>query len=267
MYIVKIGGGDDLNLPAIVRGLARLGEPMIIVHGANGVRDRMAEQLRQPKKVITSVSGYPSVYSDESAIDLLMMSYAGLRNKRLVELCQQNGMNAVGLTGVDGGVVRARRNRGIRVEENGRKRVVRDLSGKPLSVNRHLLDTLLDCAYVPVLTVPLLDEAGCAVNSENDEIVRLLQQTYDAETVLQFIGAPGLLKNPTDPTSVIHRLDAEGCEALENDLDGRIRRKLRALHKLLEGHGVRVFIGDGRGPDPVAELLNGGGTVAVGRVA
>lgn len=267
MYIVKIGGGADLNLAGIVRGLARIGEPMIIVHGANAVRDDLAERLRLPKKVITSVSGYPSVYSDESAIDLLMMSYAGLRNKRLVELCQRNGLNAVGLTGLDGGVVRARRNSGIRVEENGRRRLVRDLSGKPLSINRDLLDLLLDRDYVPVLTVPLLDEAGCAVNSENDEIVRLLQQTFGAETVLQFIGAPGLLKNPTDPTSVIHRLDARGCEALESGLDGRIRRKLHALHKLLNGNRVRVFIGDGRGPDPVDELLNGGGTVAVGRVA
>ena len=57
------------------------------------------------------------------------------------------------------------------------------------------------------------------------------------------------------------------AHALESGLDGRIRRKLHALHKLLNGNSVRVFIGDGRGPDPVDELLNGGGTVAVGRVA
>lgn len=267
MYIVKIGGGDDLNLPAIVQGLKAIAEPMIIVHGANGVRDRLAEQLSQEKMILTSVSGYPSVYSDEAAIDLLMMSYAGLRNKRLVELCQQNGLNAVGLTGLDGGIIRARRNKGIRVQENGRKRIVRDFSGKPLSVDRELLDVLLDRDFVPVLTVPLIDESGCAVNSENDEIVRLLQQTFGAETVLQFIGAPGLLRSATDPTSLITRLDADGCARLENDLDGRILRKLRALHKLLESSEVRVFIGDGRGPDPVKDLLNGGGTVAVGRVA
>ncbi len=267
MYIVKIGGGDDLNLPAIVRGLATVAEPMIIVHGANGVRDRLADQLGQPKKTLTSLSGYTSVYSDESAIDLLMMSYAGLRNKRLVELCQQNGINAVGLTGLDGGIVRARRNRGIRVEEDGRRKMVHDLSGKPSSINRELLDLLLDRDYVPVLTVPLVDELGCAVNSENDEIVRLLQQTFKAETVLQFIGAPGILRRATDPTTLIPRLDAESCASLEGDLEGRIRRKLRALHKLLVGNNVRVLIGDGRGPDPVGDLLNGGGTVAVGRVA
>ena len=155
MYIVKIGGGNDLNLPAIVRGLTNVAEPMIIVHGANGARDRLADQLGQQKKILTSLSGYTSVYSDESAIDLLMMSYAGLRNKRLVELCQQNGINAVGLTGLDGGIVRARRNRGIRVEEDGRKKLVHDLSGKPLSINRELLDLLFDRDYVPVLTVPL----------------------------------------------------------------------------------------------------------------
>jgi len=267
MYIVKIGGGDDLNLPGIVRGLARVAEPMIVVHGANGERDRLAARLGHPKRVLTSVSGYESVYSDETAIDLLMMSYAGLRNKRLVELFQQSGVNAVGLTGLDGGIVRARRNRGIRAVEDGRRRMVRDLSGKPLSVDRALLDLLLERDIVPVLTVPLVDETGCAVNSENDEIVRLLQQAFGAETVLQFIGAPGLLRRAGDPTSLIPRLDADACADLERSLDGRIRRKLRALHKLLEAPGLRVLIGDGRGPDPVDELLGGGGTVAVGRVA
>ena len=267
MYIVKIGGGDDLNLPAIVRGLATVAEPMIIVHGANGVRDRLADRLGLQKRILTSLSGYTSVYSDESAIDLLMMSYAGLRNKRLVELFHQNGVNAVGLTGLDGGIVRARRNRGIRIEENGRRKLVHDLSGKPLSVNRKLLDHLLDKDYLPVLTVPLVDEQGCAVNSENDEIVRLLQQTFQAETVLQFIGAPGILRRAADPTTLIPRLDAESCASLESNLEGRIRRKMHALHKLLVDNKVRVLIGDGRGSDPVGDLLNGAGTVAVGRVA
>ncbi len=267
MVIVKIGGGEDLNLAGIIRGLAELVEPMIIVHGANGARDDLAARLGQEVRTLTSVSGYPSVYSDAPALDLLMMAYAGLRNKRLVELCQQHGLDAVGLCGLDGGVIRARRNRGIRVQEDGRRRLVRDLSGKPVEVNRKLLGLLLDAGHVPLLTVPLLDEQGRAVNSENDEVVRLLQAAFKAETVLQFMGAPGLLRDPDDPSSVIRHLDATACATWEGRLGGRIRRKLRALHKLLDNNPVTVLIGDGRCDDPVPNLLAGRCTTAVGVAA
>ena len=102
MIIVKIGGGKNINVEGIVRELAEIDERLIIVHGANYYRDTLAERLGQPKKVVTSVSGYSSVFSDQEAIDVLIMAYAGLRNKRIVELCQRNGINAVGLSGVDG---------------------------------------------------------------------------------------------------------------------------------------------------------------------
>ena len=61
-------------------------EKFIIVHGANAFRDRLAKDLGIEKKIVKSVSGYESVFSDKNAIDIMMMSYAGLRNKRIVEL-------------------------------------------------------------------------------------------------------------------------------------------------------------------------------------
>ncbi len=262
MYIVKIGGSDDLNLPGIVAGLARLDEPCLVVHGANALRDQLAGRLGSRPRVITSESGYASVYSDETAIDLLMLSYAGLRNKRLVELCRRQGIDAVGLCGLDGGVIQARRNPGIRVSEGGRRRIVRDLSGKPVAVRRPLLDALLDAGCLPLLTVPVADEEGCAVNTENDDVVALLQQEYRAHTVLQLMAAPGLLRTAGDPSSLIPELDAVSCAHWEAQLQGRIRRKLHALGKLLAVPGTRVLIGDGRSDDPIGELLAGSGTLA-----
>jgi acetylglutamate/LysW-gamma-L-alpha-aminoadipate kinase len=260
VYIVKIGGADDLNLPGIIDGLGRLDEPCLVVHGANAERDALAERLGTPPRVITSESGYSSVFSDETAIDLLMMSYAGRRNKRLVELARQRGLDAVGLCGLDGGVITARRNRGIRVAENGRRRILRDLSGKPQTVRRELLDALLGVGCTPFLTVPVADEDGCAVNTENDEVVAVLQREYRAHTVLQLMAAPGLLRDPDDPDSLIPELDAEGCAAWEAQLEGRIRRKLHAVGKLLAVPETRVLIGDGRTEDPIGELLAGSGT-------
>ena len=99
MIIIKIGGGKSINLKGVVQDLAAVDEKFIIVHGANAVRDEIAAQMGHPTKSVVSVSGYSSVLSDEHAIDAILMAYAGLQNKRLVELCQQHGINAVGLSG------------------------------------------------------------------------------------------------------------------------------------------------------------------------
>ena len=81
MIIVKIGGGAYINLSGIIQDIAELDEQFVIVHGANALRDELANALGKPKKVLTSISGYSSVFSDEDAIDILMMAYAGLRKR------------------------------------------------------------------------------------------------------------------------------------------------------------------------------------------
>ncbi|MCP4388610.1 MAG: acetylglutamate kinase, partial [Gammaproteobacteria bacterium] len=103
--LIKIGGGEQINLAAIITDLASLEQPFIIVHGANVLRDQLAQHLGFEKTILTSVSGYSSVFSDQDALDVIMMSYSGLRNKQIVELCQRNGINALGLTGLDGRLV------------------------------------------------------------------------------------------------------------------------------------------------------------------
>jgi acetylglutamate/LysW-gamma-L-alpha-aminoadipate kinase len=235
-------------------------DQFIIIHGANALRDQLAKDLNAPKKVLTSVSGYTSVYSDESALDLLMMAYAGLRNKRLVELCQQNGINAVGLTGLDGRMVQGARNKGIRVKENGKLRMLRDFSGKPKSINSNLLHLLLENGYTPVLTVPIADEHGFAVNSENDDIVTVLQNTVRAETVIQLIEAPGYLMDLNNPDSLIKEMKKEELTDFENRVEGRMKRKILALRKLCDAGAGRVLVGDGRADRPVLDILSGKGT-------
>ncbi len=261
MLIIKIGGGETIHLRAIVADLSALNEPFVIVHGANALRDRLAEALDRPRKVLTSVSGYTSVYSDKTALDLLMMAYAGLRNKRLVELCQQHGINAIGLSGIDGQVIRGRRNRGIRVRENGKLRLVRDFSGKPQAVNEPLLRWLLEQGYTPVLTVPIVDEQGFAINSENDDIVAVLQAALQARLIIQLIEAPGFLDDPGDPQSVIRSLSRDELEQREQQVSGRMKRKMRALRRLFENGAPRVVIADGRVEHPIQAALAGKGTV------
>jgi acetylglutamate/LysW-gamma-L-alpha-aminoadipate kinase len=258
MIIVKIGGGAAIDLESIAIDIAALEEPVIVVHGANALRDELAERLGNEVRRVTSLSGYESVLTDEEAIDLLMLAYAGLRNKRLVEKLQRAGVNAVGLTGLDGRVVTGQRNKGIRTWREGRKMLLRDLSGKPRSINTALLTHLLERGYVPVLTVPIMGEDGRALNTENDEVVAVLQQHLQADRVAHLIEAPGLLGDPHDASSLIPELTFAALAQIEQEAEGRMKRKLKAIGRL---EGSVVFIGDGRIGQPLTSLLAGKGTV------
>ena len=260
MILVKIGGGESINHEAVIADQARQDEPFIIVHGANLLRDQLAVKLGIEKTVLTSVSGYTSVFSDQDAIDVIMMSYAGLRNKRIVELCQRNNINAVGLTGLDGRLVQGERNKGIRVGENGKTLIKRDWSGKPRGINTGLLGLLIDNGYRPVVTIPIVDENGFAINSENDDIVTQMATALEIDTVIQLIEAPGFLDDPDDETSLVERMSMAELNTREARVEGRIKRKLLALKRLCSDGKTRVIITDGRGDHPIEDGLNGKGT-------
>jgi len=261
MIIIKIGGGRDVNLKGVVQDLATLTERFIIVHGANAVRDEIAAKMGYPTRSVTSVSGYASVLSDERAIDAIMMGYAGIQNKRLVELCQQRGINAVGLSGIDGKLVQGARNKGIRVRQNEKTIMMRDFSGKPKQINQELLALLLDHGYVPVICIPIIDENNCAINSENDDIVAVLQESLHADTVVQLIEAPGFMDDINDDRSLVPAISRAELDAREAQVEGRMKRKMLALKKLMENGAARVIISDGRVEHPVQNALSGKGTI------
>ncbi|MHB8930791.1 MAG: [LysW]-aminoadipate kinase [Melioribacteraceae bacterium] len=260
MLLIKIGGGKEINLNGIISDLATLQEKFIIVHGANSLRDDLANKLGYKKKVVTSLSGYDSVLSNEETIDLAMMAYAGLKNKRIVELCQQNGINAVGLSGIDGKVIQGKRNSGIKVREGGKTLLLRDFSGKPKAINKQLLDLLLDNGYIPVLSVPLIDENNFAINSENDDIIALLQSEFKAEKIISLIEAPGFLLDKNDSSSLLPKMSKAELEAMEEKVDGRMKRKILALRKLFSAGDTTVILSDGRTENPIKDALNGKGT-------
>jgi len=261
MIIIKIGGGRDVNLKGVVQDLATLTERFIIVHGANAVRDEIAAKMGYPTRSVTSVSGYSSVLSDEKAIDAIMMGYAGIQNKRLVELCHQRGINAVGLSGIDGKLVQGARNKGIRVRQNEKTIMMRDFSGKPKQINQELIALLLDHGYVPVICIPIIDENNCAINSENDDIVAVLQGTLHADTVIQLIEAPGFMDDIKDDRSLVPNISRAELDAREAQVEGRMKRKMLALKKLMENGAARVIISDGRVEHPVQDALSGKGTI------
>ena len=259
--IIKVGGGATINVEGLVRDLSDESEPLLVVLGANAVRDRLAEKLATPTTTIRSVSGYDSVYSDTDAIDAIMMSYSGLARNRFVETCQKHGINAFGLSGLDGRVIEGERNRGIRVRSGGKTLIRRDLSGKPKRVDGQILRFLIERGLVPVLTIPIADEGGVAVNADNDNIITVLHRELSARKIFQFIEAPGLLADPADPNSLIDRVDASQLHEYEAEAEGRMKRKLLAIRQLFEQGHTEVVIADGRSDTPYRDAVAGWGTI------
>ena len=134
---------------------------------------------------------------------------------------------------IDGRLIRGERNKGIRVRQNDKTIILRDYSGKPRSVNSQLITLMLDHGYTPVICIPIADETNTAINSENDDIVRLLQAETQAGTVIQLIEAPGFLDTPT-------------CELLvETHLPSRVGIARGKCRRTMNGNARARAGGDG----------------------
>jgi [amino group carrier protein]-L-2-aminoadipate 6-kinase len=261
MLILKIGGGSGINIDGIAEDLTTLRDRVILVHGANAWRDELAAKLDVPVERVTSLKGYESVLSTDATMDVMLMAYAGLRNKRIVETLQQRNVPAVGLTGLDGRAIQGKRNPGIQCRMGEKTVLRRDLSGKPQQCNTLLVQLLLMNGFVPVLTVPICDERGIAISADNDDIAAILHRDLHASAVVSLIEAPGFLANADDPSSLIRRMSRADVRQWEERSQGRIKRKLHAISRTLDEYPTRVILSDGRASHPVRDALDGNGTV------
>ena len=124
-----------------------------------------------------------------------------------------------------------------------------------------VLAASMDNGYVPVLTVPIIDEQNAAINTENDDVVRVLQQALQADTVVNLIEAPGFLEDRDNSASLIKSIPAHELESREQQVEGRMKRKMLAVRRLFEHGASKVVISDGRSEHPVNDALAGKGTV------
>ena len=168
MIVIKVGGGKDLNIDAIVADIVKLrgeGRELLLVHGGAETTNEVAEALGHPPQFVTSESGYVSRRTDRRTLEIFEMVYCGQLNKMWVEKLQMAGVNAVGLSGLDGRIFEGTRKDTLRVRIDGKRLVLRDdWTGTVERINTHLLRTLLDAGYLPVLTPPAASDKGEAIN-------------------------------------------------------------------------------------------------------
>ncbi len=265
MIVVKIGGGSGIEYLPLCRDVAELwkgGLRMVLVHGGSHETNLLSERLGKPPRFVTSVSGVESRYTDRETLEIFTMAYVGKVNKRLVELFQGLGVNAVGLSGLDGGLLRGPRKAVIRIVEDGKQKVLRDdYTGKVEEVNAGLIGLLLDHGYLPVLTPPALSYEGVAVNVDADRAAAAVAAALGAEQLIILSNVPGLLRDVNDSASLIARVPAPELEEYMGLALGRMKKKLMGAGEALRGGVRRVVLASGNVDRPISRALAGQGTV------
>jgi acetylglutamate/LysW-gamma-L-alpha-aminoadipate kinase len=265
VIVVKVGGGASVDLDAVcadVAALARDRACVALVHGGSHATNLVAEQLGHPPQFVTSPSGYVSRRTDRRALEIFEMVYCGRINKGIVERLARFGASPIGLAGLDGRIWEGPRKRSIRVVENGRVRVLHDdYTGIVERVNTSLLETLIHSGYLPVLTPPAISYDGEAINVDGDRASAATAAALGAETLVILSDVPGLLRDVSDESTLIPRVDRGEIAAVLEHASGRMRTKLLGAREAIEGGVARVVLADARVAEPVRRALEGRGTV------
>jgi acetylglutamate/LysW-gamma-L-alpha-aminoadipate kinase len=260
--VVKIGGGEGIDPEPTLADLAsQPGEGYILVHGGSHETNQLSEALGRPPRFVTSVSGHTSRYTDGETIDIFSMALAGKINVNIVARLQQLGVNAVGLTGVDGRLLEGTRKDTIKVVEGSRRMVLRgDHTGKVERVNADLLRLLMDAAYVPVVTVPAISYEGQPVNADADRAAAAVAAAMDAEALVILSNVPGLLRDVDDPDSLVSSIARDQIDRSMDLAKGRMRKKVLGAKEALEMGVPKVIFASASVERPITRALEGGGT-------
>lgn len=264
ILVVKLGGADGLDFSAICQDVVELvgnGKPIVLVHGGSSEANVLGEALGYPPQFLTSPSGYTSRYTDMKTLEVFTMAVNGKMNTLLVSQLQSMGVNAFGLSGLDGQLMKAKRKDAIRCVRNGKRLVIRDdQSGKITTVDTGLINLLINNGYVPVIAPLAIGENGEALNTDADRAAAMVAAALQSEILILLTAVPGLMRDFPDESTLISQLKISQLEEAMQYAEGRMKKKILGAQEALEGGVKQVVIADGRSAHPIHLALAGKGT-------
>jgi acetylglutamate kinase len=269
-FVVKAGGGvfaDTESTRVLLEQVAILhyfGVRVVVVHGGGPQTTEISEALGVSSRMVEGRR-----VTDEKVIDVTAMVLNGLINTRILGICRDLNIDAVGISGVDAGLVRAHRRAPVKLAsgETVDYGFVGDIDGIDTTVIRKLLDNGL----MPVVSPLSADERGVLLNINADTVAAAIGAALGAEKLVLCTGAPGILERVEDPTSLISYTDLRGlkrlrdegrivdgmlpkAKAIENAIHGGVRRVHVVSYKSPEGILGEVFTNEGTGTLIVADV-------------
>lgn len=256
MITIKIGGSvvDGLH-PSTISDLKKISEQekVIIVHGGGKEVTRISEALGKEQKFIVSPGGIKSRYTDKETAEIFTMVMSGKINKMIVRSLQENGINAVGLSGIDGKIIQAERKKKlIVINEKGRKMAIDGgYTGKINSVNSDLIKVILDQQYVPVISPIAISEEFDFLNVDGDRAAAYVAGKIQSDKILFLTNVDGLLMDE----KLVEKLSLEEAKAILPKIGFGMEKKILAATEALEMGVKQAIVASGQRENPISSAI------------
>jgi acetylglutamate kinase len=273
VFVVKLGG-DVLEEPEVLDSVAgqlallsSLGIRLVVVHGGGPQATALSRRLGQEPRIVAGRR-----VTDDGALEVAKMVYAGQINVDLLAALREHRIQAVGLSGVDAELITAHRRPPVSVVDDSGATVKVDYGhvGDIDRVDPRVLIALMDARMVPVVASLAGGENSEVYNVNGDTVAEALAVALRAHKLIFLTGAPGVLRDRNDPSTLVTFADPDDLAGLmaNGALSGGMRPKVEACIRAATGGVERTHIIDGRAPDALLlEVFTGSGcgTMIVGR--
>src|SRR5580658_1690225 len=272
IFVIKAGGavfGDTALTRALIEQIAilhYLGVRVVMVHGGGPQLTELSEALGMNTRMVQGRR-----ITDEKAIDATSMVLNGLINTRILAICRDLNIDAVGLSGVDAGLVQAHKRPPVKLKPTDTETVDFGFVGDIDSIDTSVIKKSLEQGLMPVISPMSADPRGQLLNINADTVAAALGAALQAEKLILCTGAPGILENVADPGSVISYTDLAGLVRMREAgqiVDGMLP-KAKAIEEAIKGGVHRVHVISYQSPDGIlAEVFTneGLGTLIVADV-
>jgi acetylglutamate kinase len=273
VFVVKLGG--DVLADAGVRDQAAtqlallhsLGIRLVVVHGGGPQATALSRRLGQEPRMVAGRR-----VTDDAGLEVAKMVYAGQLNTDLLAALRAHKVQAVGLSGVDADLLVAHRRPPVSMVDDSGQSVQVDYGnvGDIDRVDPRILQALMEARFVPVVASLAGDDEGTVYNVNADTVAESLAVALRAQKLIFLTGAPGVLRDRSDPSTLVTFADPDDLAGLmaSGALAGGMRPKVEACIRAATSGVERTHIIDGRAPDALLlEVFTGAGcgTMIVGR--
>jgi acetylglutamate kinase len=262
-FVIKAGGGVFGNA-ALTQSLIEqisilhyMGVRVVMVHGGGPQVTEVSEAMGVKAQMVQGRR-----VTDEKSIEVTSMVLNGLINTRILAICRELDVQAVGLSGVDAGLVQAHKRKPVRLEGSS-ELVDYGLVGDIDRIDTKAIRNLLDAGYLPVISPLSADENGTLLNINADTVAAAIGAALSAEKLILCTGAPGILERLGDPGSLISYTDLEGLQKLREcgSISDGMLPKARAIENALKGGVRRVHVVSYASPEGIlGEVFTNEGT-------
>lgn len=274
VFVLKVGGeifADAETTNAMMEQvglLHQVGIRVVLVHGGGPQSTRLAEALGVPTEFVAGRR-----VTSQGSLDVAAMVLNGQINTRILAACRDLNISAVGISGVDAGLIRAHKRPPVEVEGGDGTLVDYGFVGDIDSVDADIVEKQLANGLMPVVSPLSADPQGTLLNINADTVASALAVALSAEKLILVTGAPGILDNPADPKSLISYIDLLGlaklrksgsladgmlpkATAIDAALNGGVQRVHVISHKVPDSLLLEVFTNEGTGTLVVNDIGN-----------